>query len=101
MVSEYPYEFEEVNAVLIEGMGDFTVIQRGSLKHHPKVVENYGPAFVEGEHGSKVLVPDAFTCVDSFDGETMYFFANRLLAVKFSTEPPAVVQQVEDGRLLP
>lgn len=65
-----PYEYEDVVAVLIEGMADFTYIKKGSLQ-------------VGNLDDIKTLTAD-----DQFDGSKVFFFARRLVAVKY--EPPGL-----------
>ena len=66
--SPYPYELEDVVEILIEGYTDFFPIIQGSLV---LTIDEIGDT------------PKGFVCVDKVDNLHVYFFAHRLLAVKF------------------
>lgn len=83
-----PYEDDQVTEILIDGAPDWLPIKRGSFE----VIEvSIDPA-----------TRTAITAIDKMDGSSIFFYPNRLIAVKFTTnEESSIGIHPLDGRLLP
>lgn len=72
-----PYEYEDVIAILIEGMNEFTYIHKGSLKDDLSII-----------NGAEQLT---VTATDQYDNSKIFVFAHRIVAVKYEPENLSVV----------
>lgn len=87
--SDFPYEDEDVIAILIDGSHDWDYIVEGSYKPSSFVLNNVEVAYV--------------TAIDKFTNEHYFLYPDVLRAVKFL--PPGEAKHVtidaEDNRVLP
>jgi hypothetical protein len=88
---EIPYQDDQVVEILIDGTPEWLPIVKGSLK----VVEI---GFPLGSGDTAVRM--GFTVVDAIDKKEVFFYVERLVAVKYTFEE-TVSTKTADGRLLP
>lgn len=87
---EIPYQDDQVTEVLIEGAPDWLAIKRGSMR----VIEvGFNRA---GDDGQPPYTRFGFTAIDKIDGAEVFFYVERLIAVKYTFE-----EAPTEGRLLP
>lgn len=88
-MSSFPYEDDQVTELLIDGAPDWIPLKRGS----------YQAIEVElGTTGKRWGIK----AIDKMDGQDVFFFAERLIAVKYTTEDTNTAGITPmDGRMLP
>lgn len=91
---EIPYQDDQVVEVLIADAPDWTPIKRGSLR---------AMKVGTGDWGGEPITRDGIEVIDQMDGKHIFFFADRLAAVKyiFDDEENTTGIPTADGRLLP
>lgn len=89
---EIPYQDDQVTEILIEGAPDWIPVKRGSFR-----------AIEVGFDKDETRTRMGLTAVDKMDGSEVFFYVERLIAVKYTLEESHSASGVHtaDGRLLP
>jgi hypothetical protein len=93
---EIPYQDDQVTEILIEGAPDWIPVKRGTFQ---AIEVGFEKANINEDARTRM----GLTAVDKMDGSEVFFYVERLIAVKYTFEESHSASGVHtaDGRLLP